>query len=201
MTDERVRDTASVADFVRRLRRVALHPLARDDGVGEEMPMPGDRLRKLMKVEIKAEVRSDGTATLRSLLPDEVQFESLAPRVRAFTLPKDRLYSRKGLDAVDRLTGLGDMAIRLSSRDLRPGGRRQPTGPRGRGLLEQLRGREERRGWARSIHRHRPGVCLALPGRGPRGRGLHRPLRGEGAVPGSGRGVRPHGGGRNRGRP
>jgi hypothetical protein len=106
-----------VADIVRRLRRVALHPLALDDGVGEEMPMPGDRLRKLMKVEIKADVRSDGTATLRSLLPDEVQFESLATRVRAFTLPKDRLYWRKGLDAVDRLTWLGDMAIRLSSRD------------------------------------------------------------------------------------
>jgi hypothetical protein len=67
--------------------------------------MRGDRLLKLMKVEIKAEVRSDGTATLRSLFPDEVQFESLATRVRAFALPKDRLYWRKGLDAVDRLPG------------------------------------------------------------------------------------------------
>jgi hypothetical protein len=42
MTDERERDTALVADFVRRLRRVALHPLALDDGVGEQIPMPGE---------------------------------------------------------------------------------------------------------------------------------------------------------------
>ncbi len=81
--------------------------------------MPGDLLRKLMNVEIKGEVRSDGTATLRSPLPDEVQFESLATRVRAFTLPNDRLYWSKALGALDRLTGLNDMAIRVSSRDLR----------------------------------------------------------------------------------
>jgi hypothetical protein len=40
MTDERARDTALVAGFVRRLRRVALHLLALDDGVGEEKPIP-----------------------------------------------------------------------------------------------------------------------------------------------------------------
>ncbi|WP_156298545.1 hypothetical protein [Mycobacterium paragordonae] len=113
------KDTALVADFVRRLRRVALHPLALNDQVGEAQPMPGDLLRNLMRVEAKGEVRSDGTATLRFQLPDEVQFESLATRVRAFTLTKDRLYWPKALAALDRLTGLNDMAICASSRDLR----------------------------------------------------------------------------------
>ncbi|MBB4855595.1 hypothetical protein HNP40_003002 [Mycobacteroides chelonae] len=120
MTDEqRERDIALVADFVRRLRRVALHPLALDDQVGEATPMPGDLLRKLMKVEAKAEVRSDGTAKLRFQLPDEVQFESLATRVRAFTLASDRLHWVKALDALDRLTGLDDTTIQRSSSDLR----------------------------------------------------------------------------------
>lgn len=81
--------------------------------------MPGDLLRKLMNVQIEAEIRSDGTATLRSPLPDEVQFESLATRVRAFTLKKDRLYWPKALSALDRITGLEDLALRLSSRALR----------------------------------------------------------------------------------
>jgi hypothetical protein len=47
-------DVRLVADFVRRLRRVALHPLALDDQVGEETPMPGDLLRKLMSVDSTA---------------------------------------------------------------------------------------------------------------------------------------------------
>lgn len=81
--------------------------------------MPGDLLRKLMKVEAKAEVRSDGTAKLRFQLPDEVQFESLATRVRAFTLASDRLHWVKALDALDRLTGLDDTTIQRSSSDLR----------------------------------------------------------------------------------
>lgn len=121
MTDDeqRARDTARVADFVRRLRRVALHPLALDDTGDEQPPLPGGLLRKLMHVKVNAELRSDGTATLRSSLPDEVQFESLATRVRAFMLPQDRLYWPKALNALDRLTGLEDMALRLSSRDLR----------------------------------------------------------------------------------
>lgn len=116
---QRDKDTAVVADFVRRLRRVALHPLALDDVVGEEQPMPGDLLRKLMRVPVEAEVRSDGTATLRTRLPDEVQFESLATRVRAFSLASDRLHWVKALDALDRLTNMKDMTMRASSRDLR----------------------------------------------------------------------------------
>jgi hypothetical protein len=120
-TDQRETDIALVADFVRRLRRVALHPLALSEGSGEDavMAMPGDLLRTLMGVEISAQLRSDGTATIRWQLPDEVQFESLATRVRAFTLTRDRLYWPNALDAIDRLTGLEDVAIRLSSRQLR----------------------------------------------------------------------------------
>ena len=47
-------DVQLVADFVRRLRRVALHPLALDDQVGEKTPMPGDLLPKLMPVDSTA---------------------------------------------------------------------------------------------------------------------------------------------------
>jgi hypothetical protein len=47
--------------------------------------MPGDLLRNLMSVPTSATVRSDGTATLRSPLPEEVLFESLATRVWAFS--------------------------------------------------------------------------------------------------------------------
>jgi hypothetical protein len=77
--------------------------------------MPGYHFRMLMRVEIRPQVRGDVTATLRSPLPDEVEFESLATRVRAFTWPKDRLYWPKALGALDRLTGLDDMPIRVSS--------------------------------------------------------------------------------------
>ena len=55
-----------------------------------------------------AEVGPDHLATIRSPLPDEVQFESLVTRVRTFTLKSDRLYWPKILDALDRLTGLED---------------------------------------------------------------------------------------------
>jgi hypothetical protein len=65
------------------------------------------------------EEHDDGTVTVRSPLPNEVQFESLATRVRPFTLSSDRLYWVKALDALDRLTDLSDMALRLTSRDLR----------------------------------------------------------------------------------
>jgi hypothetical protein len=77
-----IRDTQLVADFVRRLRRVALHPLALDEqGDNDQSPaLPGDLLRRLMHVPTSVEEHEDGTLTVRSLLPDEVQFESLATR-------------------------------------------------------------------------------------------------------------------------
>lgn len=119
MNTARDSDVQLIADFVRRLRRVALHPLALATEVDGPTPMPGDYLRKLMQVEVKAEIRSDGTATFRSPLPDEVQFESLATRVRPFTLTKERLYWVTALDALDRLVGVSDLALRLSSHSLR----------------------------------------------------------------------------------
>lgn len=119
MTD--TTDTQLVADFVRRLRRVALHPLALDEqGDDDQLPlMPGDLLRRLMHVPTTVEEHEDGTVTMRSLLPDEVQFESLATRVRPFTLGSDRLHWQKALGALDRLTGLEDPGLRASSSDLR----------------------------------------------------------------------------------
>ncbi|MGA9358482.1 MAG: hypothetical protein WBW75_10895 [Mycobacterium sp.] len=113
-------DVELVADFVRRLRRVALHPLALDERGGDGIaPMPGAYLRRLLRVEGTLEVRPDRSATMRSPLPDEVLFESLATRVRTFTLKSDRLHWPKVLDALDRLTGLGDNRLRLSSEHLR----------------------------------------------------------------------------------
>lgn len=75
-------DVRLLGDWVRRLRRISQHPIALQDD--------GEFLRKLFTVETKAEVRSDGTATLRSPLPNEALFESLAVRVRASMLSKDR---------------------------------------------------------------------------------------------------------------
>ena len=111
-------DTQLIADFVRRLRRVALHPLALAEADGESPPLPGGMLRWLMEVPTIMEEQDDGTVTVCSPLPNEVQFESLATRVRTFTLSGDRLHWKKALDALDRLTGMADETIRGSSRDL-----------------------------------------------------------------------------------
>jgi len=113
-------DTQLVADFVRRLRRVALHPLALDEQGDDDQlpPLPGDLLRRLMHVPTSVADHGDGTVTVRSPLPDEVQFESLATRLRPFTLASDRLHWPKALGALDRLTGLEDPALRSSSSDL-----------------------------------------------------------------------------------
>ena len=49
------------------------------------MPLPGDYLRMLMTPGGTVTFGPDHLATIRSPLPDEVQFESLATRVRTFT--------------------------------------------------------------------------------------------------------------------
>lgn len=110
--DVRRQDVRLLADAVRRLRRVAEHPLAKQDD--------GEFLRKLYTVETKAEVRSDGTATLRNPLPDEVQFESLATRVRVFMLSRDRLHFGKVFDALDRMT-VADRRAQEVNQNLRNG--------------------------------------------------------------------------------
>jgi hypothetical protein len=43
-------DVQAVAHFVRRLRRLALHPRL-DDQVGEKTPMPGDLIRRLISMD------------------------------------------------------------------------------------------------------------------------------------------------------
>jgi hypothetical protein len=111
----REEDISLLVDAVRRMRRLALHPLALDDTGGDgEVPLPGDYLRMLMRVQNTIEPGPDQMATIRSPLPDEVLFESLATRVRLFTADR-RLHWREVLRALDRLTGLEDLALRLSS--------------------------------------------------------------------------------------
>ncbi|MGR6978372.1 hypothetical protein [Mycobacteroides abscessus] len=72
-----------------------------------------------MSAEGTATIGANHLAVIRSSLPDEVQFESLATRVRTFTLKRDRLYWPKVLDALDRLTGLEDERLRSRSELLR----------------------------------------------------------------------------------
>lgn len=88
-------DTKVVAAFVRRLRRVAAHSLLRDDR--------GDFLNDLAQVTFRGTPNGDGTMTLHQRLPDEERFESLAARLRPFTLEKDPLSYVKAFDALDRL--------------------------------------------------------------------------------------------------
>lgn len=88
-------DTKVVSAFVRRLQRVAMHSLIRDDR--------GDFLNDLALVTFNATPNGDGTMTIRQRLPDEERFESLAVRLRPFTLEKDPLHYVKAFDALDRL--------------------------------------------------------------------------------------------------
>jgi len=110
-------DTQLVADFVRRLRRVALHPLALDASGDDSYP--GGLLRSLAQVSVGIEEHEDGTFTMRVPLPDEVQLESLATRLRPFTLARDRLYWQKAFAALDRLTGGTDPVVTASTNGLR----------------------------------------------------------------------------------
>lgn len=113
-------DEQLVADFVRRLRRVALHPLALDEDGGDDVPpMPGNLLRRFLEVPTVKQENEDGTVTLTSPLPDEVLFESLSTRLRPFTLARDRLYWEKAIDALDRLINSNDPTLSGSSRDVR----------------------------------------------------------------------------------
>jgi hypothetical protein len=159
-------DVQLVAEFVRRLRRVALHALALDDQGDEELALPGGLLRKLMQVPTSAVLHSDGTTTVRSPLPDEVQFESLATRIRPFTLAGDRLYWQKDLDALDRLSGLEDRAFCISSRDLREEWRRATDRtPRARAFFTSTAGGEAnatRPAMSKSTTRLRPLISSRL---------------------------------------
>ena len=93
MTD-READLRTVGHFVRRLRRVAQHPLAANNA---------DDLVVLGSVQITIGRTKDGKMVMRSPLPDEVAFESLATRLRPFLVPTDDLHFEKAFQALDRL--------------------------------------------------------------------------------------------------
>jgi hypothetical protein len=108
-------DLQLVIDFVRRLRRVALHPLS----IGESGQMPGELLQQLRGQAMNIAMKSDDDGTLTSPLPSEVDFESLAVRVRVFTVKSDRLYYVEALNALRRLTGSDNPDVVKSSEILR----------------------------------------------------------------------------------
>lgn len=87
-------DTRTVEHFVRRLRRVSQHPLAFQNG---------DYLDWLASVPTSLSPTKNRKAILRSPLPDEVAFESLATRLRPLVEPKDDLYFEKAFRALERL--------------------------------------------------------------------------------------------------
>jgi hypothetical protein len=115
LTDDEV--VQLVVDVVRRLRRVALHPLALAPDDEDQWSEPGGLLRKLMNVFMTVTVVDGQPQSMTTPLPDELQFESLAIRLRAFTLKSDRLYWKDALAALDRLTGC-DALLNSSSQDL-----------------------------------------------------------------------------------
>jgi hypothetical protein len=124
-------DLQLVVDFVRRLRRVALHPLS----IGEPGQMPGELLHRLRGQAMKIAMKSDDDGTLTSPLPDEVQFESIAVRVRVFTVKSDRLYSVEALNALNRLTGLDRPDVSQASEILRDMWDRATERPLEQGVL------------------------------------------------------------------
>jgi hypothetical protein len=86
-------DVQVVSQFVLRARRVAAHSLAQSL----------DSLRELAGFKITGHITMDGTFTSRRKLPDEEIFESLAARVRPFTLASEPIYSEKVFKALHQL--------------------------------------------------------------------------------------------------
>lgn len=86
-------DVDVVSQFVLRARRVAAHSLAQNT----------DSLRELAGFKITGQVKNDGSFIGRRRLPDEEAFESLAARVRPFTLGSEPIYAKKVFDALWRL--------------------------------------------------------------------------------------------------
>lgn len=90
-------DTARLSAFVRRLRRIEAHPLIADNG--------GELVRTLQKTQFKITVFPETQETfVRFDLPDEVQFESLAARLRPMTVKADALHHSKVMDSLEALT-------------------------------------------------------------------------------------------------
>src|SRR5258705_5589664 len=104
-----------VVDVVRRLRRVAVHPPALEPDDEDRCLEPGGVLRKLMNVFMTVTVVNGQPQSMTTPVAEELQFESLDIRARAFTLESDRLYWKDALAALDRLTGRGEMLLDTSS--------------------------------------------------------------------------------------
>lgn len=95
-----------VVGCVKRLRRIALHPLALQETAND--PMPGGLLRHLMQVQMEVTMNGETPETITLDIPDEVQFESLAARARPFTMESDRLFWEDLLRALERLLETSD---------------------------------------------------------------------------------------------
>ena len=90
-------DTTRLSAFVRRLRRIEAHPLISADG--------GKMIRTLRRTQFKLTVfPQTQEALLKVELPDEVQFESLAARLRPMTVGSDTLNRSKVMASLDALT-------------------------------------------------------------------------------------------------
>lgn len=108
----KVDDTERLSAFVRRLRRIEAHPLIAADG--------GALIHDLYTTPFRQVVYPDlGEVVMKYDLPDEVQFESLAARLRPMTLASDKLGYARVLDSLDALTDAGDLAVGLSNTRLR----------------------------------------------------------------------------------
>lgn len=102
--------TQVLAAFVRRGRRVALHPIALDQ----------NELRILAELSYHAaKDLPDGRMMFIRHLPEEPSFESFVARLRPFTVVNDDLHYGKVLDAIDSLTSGGPIAIAEKTTDIR----------------------------------------------------------------------------------
>jgi hypothetical protein len=105
-------DVERVVNFVKRLRRIALHPLCIEDD--------GELLHELMSVKVTFQVKPDGLSSVQYHLVDEVMFESLAVRLRPLTLNDDDVSYYSALKSLDRIIKCPmDKSRRMTSKQFR----------------------------------------------------------------------------------
>jgi len=90
-------DTTRLVAFVRRLRRIAAHPLIAADG--------GESMRDLASSKFKMVVfPQTGDVIMKHEVPEEVLFESMAARLRPMTLTRDDLAHKKVMQSLEACT-------------------------------------------------------------------------------------------------
>lgn len=111
-------DIERLSAFVRRLRRIEAHPLIAADA--------GKSIYHWYTTPFRMSIllhRSDGEPISTQMiyeLPDEVQFESLAARLRPMTLATDVLGHKSVMDSLDALTAhLDNAGVREANADVR----------------------------------------------------------------------------------